>query len=191
MFKEKDRSKLTKYLQWRQNKDVQMDSVNKRYVAQKKTSQALKVDKNKKITKTKQQSVTKESAIKKKQRQQKEQSLIADVNSMLQSLHNNEPIHDEEDDFDLDPEYKGSGEQNFQDQRSSQLATKARKTLAGSLFRSLNEYLYSNTSFDARSSFTQNKFQMYHQAYEKIMKEWPLKPIDYLVDVLKVSSTYK
>jgi hypothetical protein len=70
--------------------------------------------------------------------------------------------------------------------RSTELGARARQTLAASMFRSLNEFLYSHDSNQTRKEFTPNKFALYHQAYEKLMAEWPLRPVEYLISVLKV-----
>ncbi|OTF77433.1 ribosomal RNA-processing protein 8-like protein [Euroglyphus maynei] len=71
------------------------------------------------------------------------------------------------------------------EQRSESLADRARHTLSASMFRYLNEFLYTHSSFEARKSFDPIRFQKYHQAYERIMQQWPLKPVEYIIDRLK------
>lgn len=72
--------------------------------------------------------------------------------------------------------------------RSSELGAKARQTLATSMFRSLNESLYTKDSKESRKSFSAAQFRLYHEAYDRLAAEWPLRPVDYLIEVLKVSS---
>ena len=92
-------------------------------------------------------------------------------------------VCDKEVNNDYDYDYANSEIVN----RSAELGQKARHTLAASMFRSLNEFLYTHDSNQTTREFTSNKFQLYHQTYEKLMQEWPLKPIDYLIEVLKVN----
>lgn len=74
------------------------------------------------------------------------------------------------------------------ERRSIELAEKAHQTLSTSMFRYLNEYLYTHSSYQSYKHFNLKKFQQYHEAYERIMNLWPLKPIDFIIDYLKVST---
>lgn len=105
-------------------------------------------------------------------------------------------------DEDEDDEGENINEQKFSDftniskscpidndpfeRRSIELAEKARQTLSTSMFRHLNEYLYTHSSYQSYKHFNLKKFQQYHEAYERIMNLWPLKPIDFIIDYLKV-----
>ncbi|KAF7493943.1 Ribosomal RNA-processing protein 8 [Sarcoptes scabiei] len=74
---------------------------------------------------------------------------------------------------------------NQPDECSRRLASKAQRTLSFAMFRHLNEFLYTHTSFQSRKKFDESKFLQYHQAYDDIVKQWPLKPIDFIIEQLK------
>jgi len=136
-----------------------------------------------------------------RQQSQFEQSLMQDVKSMLADFKKNSHFRvddyldadEEEEDLEVEnfPKKKKKSKNDNDDpeevaKRSTELGQKARQTLAASMFRSLNEFLYSHDSNQTRREFTANKFKLYHQAYDQFMDGWPLKPIDFLIDVLKV-----
>ncbi|XP_015788783.1 25S rRNA (adenine(645)-N(1))-methyltransferase [Tetranychus urticae] len=66
--------------------------------------------------------------------------------------------------------------------RSGKLNVHCKKHLEYSQFRAMNEFIYSNNS---RSGFDYMKdadrFNKYHEAYEEIVRKWPVKPVDYIV----------
>ena len=122
-------------------------------------------------------------------------------NDFLDDLNDDQEVYEapeeyiEEDEVFVEQSVSKKQKKNFVvpeevNRRSSELGSKARQTLATSMFRSLNEFLYSNDTTEARKGFTANKFKLYHEAYDKLMTDWPLKPIDYLIDVLKVSGYF-
>ncbi|XP_046918369.2 ribosomal RNA-processing protein 8 [Dermatophagoides farinae] len=116
--------------------------------------------------------------------------LRKDVECFLRQHQNMEKINhsDCDEDFELahSKKFKHDDDDVEQfEQRSQILAQRAHQTLSASMFRYLNEFLYTHSSFEARKCFDSTKFQKYHQAYEHIMQQWPLKPIDYIIDQLK------
>ena len=112
--------------------------------------------------------------------------LKQDVQNLLKKLNDNVGDEELDSDIEIDNELVDDHSENLVDDRSSQLAVKAKQTLALSMFRSLNEYLYTHSSYETKKQFNQNKFQLYHQAYERLLQQWPVKPVDFLIDILKV-----
>lgn len=70
--------------------------------------------------------------------------------------------------------------------RRNRLAVSARQQLAQSKFRSINQYLYSNPANGATSYMDEELFATYHNTYESLVENWPLKPIDFIVDHLRL-----
>lgn len=117
--------------------------------------------------------------------------------STNEQINDEYSVSDNDDDFleSVNPIKKPKNKSNDDDdhrhmeqqleQRSQNLAKRARQTLSASMFRYLNEFLYTHCSFEARKSFDSNQFQKYHQAYDLIMQQWPLKPIEYIIDRLQ------
>jgi hypothetical protein len=70
--------------------------------------------------------------------------------------------------------------------RSLELSQKSYSRLCCSQFRSINEYLYSHSSSDANHYLTNDLFINYHSIYEKIVEKWPQKPIDFIINKIKV-----
>lgn len=62
-------------------------------------------------------------------------------------------------------------------ERSQKLRNSSLERLMEAQFRSMNEYLYSNSSMMALSYMDKNLFEKYHQAYRKIVERWPVKPL--------------
>lgn len=169
MFRKADQNKLQKYLSFRkakQNAPAITIPSKRKQINEHTTDKDIDNEKRKNNKKSK--------------RENKEQSLIEDVQTLLAS--------------DINEDYVGLQNQAgdellmVSNTRSQQLANKARQKLSNSLFRSLNEYLYSHSSYEARKSFSEEKYKLYHKAYANIMQNWPVKPIDYLIDILKVTS---
>lgn len=135
----------------------------------------------KRITSKRKNLSTKQSG-KKVKVDQEDVQLKQDVKNLLAKLKST----DGEEDFESDEEMASGSPDRESKDRSLQLASKAKQTLAMSMFRSFNEFLYTHSSYESRKEFSQNKFQLYHEAYEKLVENWPVKPVDYLLEVLKV-----
>lgn len=59
--------------------------------------------------------------------------------------------------------------------------------LKGSRFRYLNELLYSKPSSEATGVFQDDptSFQAYHEGYRQQVQQWPLNPLDRMINALK------
>lgn len=59
--------------------------------------------------------------------------------------------------------------------------------LKGSRFRYLNELLYSKPSSEATGVFQEDptSFQAYHEGYRQQVQQWPLNPLDRMINALK------
>lgn len=72
----------------------------------------------------------------------------------------------------------------------SQIATlsldKARKKLSAARFRHLNEYLYTKTGDEAFDQFRidPESFQVYHEGFKLQASQWPVKPLDIVIQQL-------
>lgn len=173
MFRKEDQNKLKKYLSFRKEKQ---DAAPRAIPAKRKQMTSERVaDKDVDNSKRKE--------TKKSKKQNKERSLIEDVQTLL--------ANDVNDDYvDHHHDQAGDDLSTVSNTRSQQLAAKARQKLSNSLFRSLNEYLYSHSSYEARKNFSEEKFKLYHKAYANILENWPVKPINYLIDILKVTNLF-
>ncbi|WBY56839.1 ribosomal RNA-processing protein 8 [Plasmodium yoelii yoelii] len=60
-----------------------------------------------------------------------------------------------------------------------------------SLFRYINEYMYTNSSeiVKKKLSETKNIFNIYHSGYNKQKKKWPKNPVDIIIKYLKKNYT--
>ena len=66
--------------------------------------------------------------------------------------------------------------------KSETLTEESKNRLAFSLFRSINEYLYSNSSDDVLNYMNEDTFNSYHSAYSILASKWPVKPIDVIIE---------
>lgn len=63
------------------------------------------------------------------------------------------------------------------------LVERCKSQMSASLLRLMDEALY--TSDTKNISLDKEKFDAYHSAYESVSKNWPSKPIDYIVKFIK------
>ncbi|XP_015598709.1 ribosomal RNA-processing protein 8 [Cephus cinctus] len=62
--------------------------------------------------------------------------------------------------------------------------------LRASRFRYLNEQLYNSKSFESKNYFKEDPeaFKAYHEGYKKQVEQWPLNPLDLIIDSIKKMS---
>jgi ribosomal RNA-processing protein 8 len=70
-------------------------------------------------------------------------------------------------------------------ERSKLLRNSCIERLMEAQFRTINEYLYTNSSISALSYMNQELFDKYHQAYRKIVERWPVKPLDVIIQKIE------
>ncbi|KAK9173128.1 putative methyltransferase family protein [Cryptosporidium meleagridis] len=65
--------------------------------------------------------------------------------------------------------------------------------LQGSLFRKINEFLYTSDSEKAFNEYIKdgNMFENYHKGYEIQKKSWPIDPLDYIINYISKNKHLK
>lgn len=73
------------------------------------------------------------------------------------------------------------------DLKLSALAEKATKRISGARFRWINEKLYTCTSSDAANLFDKDPqlFTLYHEGFREQVVQWPLNPLDHIIEYVK------
>lgn len=69
-------------------------------------------------------------------------------------------------------------------EKSQKLREESTSRLAFSQFRSINEYLYSNSSSKVAGYMDADTFHAYHSAYSTLASKWPVKPIDTIITMM-------
>ncbi|XP_003384920.1 PREDICTED: ribosomal RNA-processing protein 8-like [Amphimedon queenslandica] len=71
--------------------------------------------------------------------------------------------------------------------KSSALADKVAKKMSGARFRWINEKLYTCTSTDAVKLFSEDPhlFTLYHQGFREQVHQWPLNPLENLIEYVR------
>lgn len=71
--------------------------------------------------------------------------------------------------------------------KSSALADKVAKKMSGARFRWINEKLYTCTSTDAVKLFSEDPhlFTLYHQGFREQAHQWPLNPLENLIEYVQ------
>lgn len=94
-------------------------------------------------------------------------------------------------------EQQTSNVSNIQKKKPNNQTTKSEETknfhedladrLKASRFRFINEQLYTHTGNEAHEIFNQDDsaFTTYHQGYRKQVEQWPLNPLDRIINSMK------
>ena len=75
----------------------------------------------------------------------------------------------------------------IKESKSSVLADKVAKKMSGARFRWINEKLYTCTSTDAVKFFSEDPqlFTLYHEGFREQVHQWPLNPLDNLIEYVQ------
>ncbi|KAK3728845.1 hypothetical protein QZH41_020227 [Actinostola sp. cb2023] len=75
--------------------------------------------------------------------------------------------------------------------RKSQLQEKLKKKLESSRFRWINEQLYTIPGEEALSLFTEDQslFEVYHKGFRRQVEQWPINPVDVIIDWINQRSS--
>lgn len=70
---------------------------------------------------------------------------------------------------------------------SPSFVDKLRENLKGSRFRFLNEQMYKTTGSDAQKLFKEDStaFEAYHEGYRHQIAQWPMNPLDRIINGIK------